>query len=106
MDAYNRCTVLPKLLPSYSYIILCSPLQISMNADVGFTAVLKMPCVSTHVAASGVNVTLDSLEMDSRVEQSKVKSPWSVVLDTNHGANNAWVSQTKGVSTSQFFIII
>ena len=56
-------------------------------------AVMRMHNVSTLRGATCVNVTLDSLEMGSRVEHSNNKSLWSVVLGTPHGGLNAWVSQ-------------
>ena len=55
---------------------------------MGPTAAMLMHGVSILLAVSGVSATTGSLEMDSHAQQNS----WSVGLDTDHWARNAWVS--------------
>ena len=54
------------------------------------TGVMRMPGVTTLQAATPAPAMMDSLEMGSGVLRNRESQ--SVVLDTDHGDSNAWVS--------------
>ena len=65
-------------------------LQISLSAGMVLTGVMRMPGVTTLQAATPAPAMMDSLEMGSGVLRNRESQ--SVVLDTDHGDSNAWVS--------------